>query len=59
MTAVPAPRKTHRLRDGSLGTHWEALREKLTVLQKEKQRLEDEIEITQIEMLTAEGAPIP
>lgn len=57
MTAIsPIPEKKHRLRDGSMGTQWDILREKLGILKARKQLIEDEIEMTELEMQTAEGA---
>lgn len=51
------PRKEYKLRSGQLGTEWEMLNERVQALEKQKQAVEDEIEILRHQMNVADGAP--
>jgi hypothetical protein len=55
-SATPEP-KRYRLFDGSLGSEYDALREVLRVKQAQLRAVEEQIEILQIRLQTAEGRP--
>lgn len=52
------PKKDRRLRDGSMGTQFDAMKEQLGILLTRRQMLEDEIELLRIQMQTADGATL-
>lgn len=51
------PEKKYRLRNGTLGTEWEALDEIVRHLEAESRAIEERIELTRTRMNTAEGRP--
>lgn len=57
MTVNPVPRKNHKLLNGTACTEYEMLAERKRLLEKRKQAIEDEIEITQLQINVAEGNP--
>lgn len=51
------PQKKYRLRNGSVGTEYEACQEVLVRLKEKRQEIDDKIEEYQRRLETAEGAP--
>jgi chromosome segregation ATPase len=57
MVFQTTPRRNHHLRNGDLGTEYEALLETIRALKIRQQELEDQLEELQRQLPLAEGAP--
>lgn len=57
MALAMSPKATHRLRNGSTGTEYQACLETLRRLEAEQRYLDERIELLRLRMQTAEGAP--
>jgi hypothetical protein len=59
MPLIVLPHRKYQLKNGELGTEWEALNESLQILEAKKRFIEEEIEIIRLRMRLAEGQPPP